>query len=209
MSQHVWSVSLLNGSLPPPQTGSCWKGGPCDWSVCGQPVVTGQFHCASWVCLHLCFWKEYIQECQLCHWWGNTPNLHTHTKPFFWPNGHLDQCVPYYTKQNQIWWKCLWYRSTSTAICVDGTFHKYVFTPDGNCNREAFDVYLDICDDDDFWSQMKTLPWEQRCEDIDEKCLSGFCLVLDTIGKRETETDDCVSSVVLAVYSSINSWPVF
>ncbi|CAG05358.1 unnamed protein product, partial [Tetraodon nigroviridis] len=39
---------------------------------------------------------------------------------------------------------------TSTAICVDGTFHKYVFTPDGNCNREAFDVYLDICDDDDF-----------------------------------------------------------
>lgn len=38
----------------------------------------------------------------------------------------------------------------SAAICVDGTFHKYVFTPDGNCNREAFDVYLDICDDDDF-----------------------------------------------------------
>uniref|UniRef100_A0A673MHA0 WD repeat domain phosphoinositide-interacting protein 4-like n=1 Tax=Sinocyclocheilus rhinocerous TaxID=307959 RepID=A0A673MHA0_9TELE len=36
------------------------------------------------------------------------------------------------------------------AICVDGTFHKYVFSPDGNCNREAFDVYLDICDDDDF-----------------------------------------------------------
>lgn len=39
------------------------------------------------------------------------------------------------------------------AICVDGTFHKYVFTPDGNCNREAFDVYLDICDDDDFWGR--------------------------------------------------------
>uniref|UniRef100_A0A2I2YVD5 WD repeat domain 45 n=1 Tax=Gorilla gorilla gorilla TaxID=9595 RepID=A0A2I2YVD5_GORGO len=36
------------------------------------------------------------------------------------------------------------------AICVDGTFHKYVFTPDGSCNREAFDVYFDICDDDDF-----------------------------------------------------------
>ncbi|ELT94793.1 hypothetical protein CAPTEDRAFT_208377 [Capitella teleta] len=33
------------------------------------------------------------------------------------------------------------------AICVDGTFHKYVFTPDGNCNREAFDVFLDIGDD--------------------------------------------------------------
>uniref|UniRef100_A0A2I3SNA3 WD repeat domain phosphoinositide-interacting protein 4 n=1 Tax=Pan troglodytes TaxID=9598 RepID=A0A2I3SNA3_PANTR len=36
------------------------------------------------------------------------------------------------------------------AICVDGTFHKYIFTPDGSCNREAFDVYFDICDDDDF-----------------------------------------------------------
>uniref|UniRef100_A0A8C3WDS3 WD repeat domain 45 n=1 Tax=Catagonus wagneri TaxID=51154 RepID=A0A8C3WDS3_9CETA len=51
---------------------------------------------------------------------------------------------------------CAFGRNTSKnvnsviAICVDGTFHKYVFTPDGNCNREAFDVYLDICDDDDF-----------------------------------------------------------
>jgi len=36
------------------------------------------------------------------------------------------------------------------AICVDGTFHKYVFTPDGNCNREAYDVYLDVGDDMDF-----------------------------------------------------------
>lgn len=34
-----------------------------------------------------------------------------------------------------------------TAVCVDGTFHKYVFTTDGNCNREAYDVYLDIGDD--------------------------------------------------------------
>lgn len=33
------------------------------------------------------------------------------------------------------------------AICVDGTFHKYVFTKDGNCNREAYDVYLDVGDD--------------------------------------------------------------
>ncbi|XP_069738391.1 WD repeat domain phosphoinositide-interacting protein 4 [Phaenicophaeus curvirostris] len=36
------------------------------------------------------------------------------------------------------------------AVCGDGSFHKYVFSPDGNCNREAFDVFLDICDDDDF-----------------------------------------------------------
>uniref|UniRef100_A0A8C8APX1 WD repeat domain 45 n=1 Tax=Otus sunia TaxID=257818 RepID=A0A8C8APX1_9STRI len=40
--------------------------------------------------------------------------------------------------------------SSVIAVCVDGTFHKYVFSPDGNCNREAFDVFLDICDDEDF-----------------------------------------------------------
>ncbi|CAH1786710.1 unnamed protein product [Owenia fusiformis] len=40
--------------------------------------------------------------------------------------------------------------SSVIAICVDGTFHKYVFTPDGNCNREAFDVYLELGDDMDF-----------------------------------------------------------
>ena len=34
-----------------------------------------------------------------------------------------------------------------TAVCVDGTFHKYVFTKDGNCNREAYDVWLDVGDD--------------------------------------------------------------
>lgn len=36
------------------------------------------------------------------------------------------------------------------VICVDGIFYKYVFIFDGNCNREVFDVYFDICDDDDF-----------------------------------------------------------
>ncbi|KAL5017843.1 hypothetical protein ScPMuIL_003565 [Solemya velum] len=35
------------------------------------------------------------------------------------------------------------------AICVDGTFHKYVFTTDGNCNRESYDVFLDMGDDMD------------------------------------------------------------
>ncbi|NWU94107.1 WIPI4 protein, partial [Upupa epops] len=40
--------------------------------------------------------------------------------------------------------------SSVVAVCVDGTFHKFIFSPDGNCNREAFDVFLDICDDDDF-----------------------------------------------------------
>ena len=37
-----------------------------------------------------------------------------------------------------------------SAVCVDGTYHKYVFSPDGNCNREAYDVYLDVGDDADF-----------------------------------------------------------
>ena len=37
-----------------------------------------------------------------------------------------------------------------SAICVDGTFHKYVFTPEGNCNREAYDVFLDIGDNMEF-----------------------------------------------------------
>lgn len=41
-------------------------------------------------------------------------------------------------------------RNTVIAICLDGTFHKYVFNEDGNCNRESFDVYLDICDDDKY-----------------------------------------------------------
>uniref|UniRef100_A0A8C4QVX6 WD repeat domain 45 n=1 Tax=Eptatretus burgeri TaxID=7764 RepID=A0A8C4QVX6_EPTBU len=51
---------------------------------------------------------------------------------------------------------CAFNRSTSkmvnsvVAVCVDGTFHKYAFTLEGSCNREAFDVYLDIGDDDDF-----------------------------------------------------------
>ena len=37
--------------------------------------------------------------------------------------------------------------SSISAICVDGTFHKYVFTPDGSCNRDAYNVYLDIGDE--------------------------------------------------------------
>lgn len=36
-----------------------------------------------------------------------------------------------------------------SAVCLDGTFHKYVFKEDGYCNREAYDVYLDVCDDEE------------------------------------------------------------
>lgn len=71
--------------------------------------------------------------------------LYTYLAPF--PNGSMFTLL---YKAKQMWLRCHWYSSSSAAICVDGTFHKYVFTPDGNCNREAFDVYLDICDDDDF-----------------------------------------------------------
>ncbi|XP_037079702.1 WD repeat domain phosphoinositide-interacting protein 4-like [Pollicipes pollicipes] len=39
---------------------------------------------------------------------------------------------------------------TVYAVCTDGTFHKYVFTADGICNREAYDVYLDACGKNDF-----------------------------------------------------------
>ncbi|XP_045618016.1 WD repeat domain phosphoinositide-interacting protein 4 isoform X1 [Procambarus clarkii] len=40
--------------------------------------------------------------------------------------------------------------STVYAICVDGTFHKYVFKAAGCCNRESFDVYLDLVTDEEF-----------------------------------------------------------
>ena len=38
-------------------------------------------------------------------------------------------------------------RNAVIALCFDGTFHKYVFTADGNCNREAYNVFLDITHD--------------------------------------------------------------
>lgn len=42
------------------------------------------------------------------------------------------------------------YSCSISAICVDGTFHKYVYKPDGSCNRESFDVYLDLVADEEF-----------------------------------------------------------
>lgn len=44
-------------------------------------------------------------------------------------------------------------------MCVDGTFHKYVFTTDGNCNREAYDIYLDIGDDFEWTRDREQLKW--------------------------------------------------
>ncbi|XP_035221954.1 WD repeat domain phosphoinositide-interacting protein 4-like [Stegodyphus dumicola] len=40
--------------------------------------------------------------------------------------------------------------SSIYAACNDGTFHKYVYTNDGSCNRESYDVFLNLCDDGDF-----------------------------------------------------------
>lgn len=37
--------------------------------------------------------------------------------------------------------------SSVYAICVDGTFHKYVYTNEGSCNRESYDVFLNLSDD--------------------------------------------------------------
>lgn len=42
------------------------------------------------------------------------------------------------------------HNSSVYAICLDGTFHKYNFTPDGNCVRDSYDVYLDVPEDDEF-----------------------------------------------------------
>ena len=35
------------------------------------------------------------------------------------------------------------------AICVDGTFHKYVFKNEGHCERDNFDFYPDVPDEKD------------------------------------------------------------
>ena len=40
--------------------------------------------------------------------------------------------------------------SSVIAICYDGSFHKYVFTKDGNCNRESYDLFVDVGNEVDF-----------------------------------------------------------
>uniref|UniRef100_T1IZY0 WD repeat domain phosphoinositide-interacting protein 4 n=1 Tax=Strigamia maritima TaxID=126957 RepID=T1IZY0_STRMM len=36
------------------------------------------------------------------------------------------------------------------AICVNGSYQKYKFTPEGTCNRESFDAYLQLYNDIEF-----------------------------------------------------------
>lgn len=57
----------------PFQFGSGRKSWASHWTVCRQSVVSGQFYCASWMCLHLCLWKKHFQKCQLGHWWVHFP----------------------------------------------------------------------------------------------------------------------------------------
>lgn len=39
--------------------------------------------------------------------------------------------------------------SSVVAICYDGSFHKYVFSKDGNCNRETYDLFQDLGSEED------------------------------------------------------------
>ncbi|KAI1309488.1 WD repeat domain phosphoinositide-interacting protein 4 [Halotydeus destructor] len=41
-------------------------------------------------------------------------------------------------------------KSAVYAICVDGTFHKYVFNQEGTCTRDAFEVYVDLEEEEEF-----------------------------------------------------------
>ena len=36
------------------------------------------------------------------------------------------------------------------AVCVDGTYHKYAFSADGVCSREAYNTYLELENETDF-----------------------------------------------------------
>ena len=33
------------------------------------------------------------------------------------------------------------------AVCTDGSLMQYSFTVDGHCNREAYDIFIDMAED--------------------------------------------------------------
>ena len=37
--------------------------------------------------------------------------------------------------------------SSHLAVCSDGTYHKYSFSPKGECQRETFEKFLQMTDD--------------------------------------------------------------
>ena len=42
------------------------------------------------------------------------------------------------------------------AVCLDGSFHKYHFSPDGVCNQVAYDVFTDLCEDCEWQDMIKS-----------------------------------------------------
>jgi len=40
------------------------------------------------------------------------------------------------------------------AVCMDGSYHKYSFSPDGICNQAGYDVITELCEDCD-WHAMR------------------------------------------------------
>jgi hypothetical protein len=38
-------------------------------------------------------------------------------------------------------------QGTIFAACLDGSFHKYHFSADGQCNQVAYDVFTEMCED--------------------------------------------------------------
>ena len=39
------------------------------------------------------------------------------------------------------------HQGTIFAACLDGSFHKYHFSADGQCNQVAYDVFTEMCED--------------------------------------------------------------
>lgn len=56
------------------------------------------------------------------------------------------ECLEYVRSPIKIY--CIPYNTVYpyTAVCMDGTMHKYAFTTEGNTFRESFDVFLDVGD---------------------------------------------------------------
>lgn len=48
-----------------------------------------------------------------------------------------------------------WFKFLFPAVCMDGTFHKFLFAKDGTCNREGFEQFLNVTEDQEFWNSYK------------------------------------------------------
>uniref|UniRef100_A0A914VHW6 WD repeat domain phosphoinositide-interacting protein 4 n=1 Tax=Plectus sambesii TaxID=2011161 RepID=A0A914VHW6_9BILA len=43
-------------------------------------------------------------------------------------------------------------KQSVVALCYDGTYHRFQFSLDGSCNRDGFDHFLDLGDEQEFWT---------------------------------------------------------